>query len=109
MSAPTRDSALVGVEESSAAGEVEVELDGTTRTVSWPPGNKLLDVLLDAGIDTPYSCWEGACSACACMLVEGEVALDRNEVLEQCDLDDGLILACRAKPVTERVKVTYDA
>lgn len=59
MSAPTRDSALVRVEESSAAGEVEVELDGTTRTVSWPPGNKLLEVLLDAGIDAPHSCWEG--------------------------------------------------
>lgn len=43
------------------------------------------------------------------MLVEGEVALDRNEVLDQRDLDDGLILACRAKPVTERVKVAYDA
>lgn len=87
---------------------VEVELDGKTRTVDWPVGRKLLDALLEAGLDAPFSCREGACSACACVLREGEVTMERNEVLDSQDLADGLILACQALPVSERLKVTYD-
>ncbi|GGK84451.1 3-ketosteroid-9-alpha-hydroxylase reductase subunit [Planomonospora parontospora subsp. parontospora] len=93
----------------AAEVEVEVELDGRTRTVAWPRGARLLDVLLDAGLDAPYSCREGSCSACACVLVEGEVEMERNQVLDDRDLADGLILACQAVPVSERLKVTYDA
>ncbi|MFC7886258.1 2Fe-2S iron-sulfur cluster-binding protein [Streptomyces sp. NPDC057376] len=86
----------------------EVELDGVTRTVDWPRGKPLLDVLLAAGLDAPYSCREGACSACACVLTEGEVVMERNEVLDAQDIADGLVLACQARPVSDRLKVTYD-
>ncbi len=88
---------------------VEVTLDGATRSVAWPQGNRLLDALLAAGIDAPFSCREGACSACACVLLEGEVDLERNEVLDAADLADGLILACQARPRSDRLTVTYDA
>ncbi|MGC9439959.1 2Fe-2S iron-sulfur cluster-binding protein [Streptomyces sp. WG5] len=97
--------------EPDTAGPVstaEVELDGVRRTVDWPRGEPLLDVLLQAGLDAPYSCREGACSACACVLVEGEVVMERNEVLDAQDLADGLVLACQARPVSDRLKVTYD-
>ncbi|WP_406407209.1 ferredoxin--NADP reductase [Streptomyces halstedii] len=86
----------------------EVELDGESRTVGWPRDAPLLDALLAAGVDAPYSCREGACSACACVLTEGEVAMERNEVLDAQDLAEGLILACQARPLSERLKVTYD-
>ncbi|GAA3158853.1 ferredoxin--NADP reductase [Planomonospora alba] len=91
------------------AGEVEVELYGEVRTLPWPRGRRLLDVLLEAGLDAPFSCREGSCSACACVLLEGEVTLAANQVLDARDLADGLILGCQAIPVSERVKVTYDA
>ncbi|MFE7711239.1 2Fe-2S iron-sulfur cluster-binding protein [Streptomyces sp. NPDC057486] len=90
------------------SGTVEVELDARTTTVPWPQGSKLLDVLLAAGLDAPFSCREGSCSACACVLTEGEVVMERNEVLDEQDLADGLILSCQALPVSERIKVTYD-
>ena len=93
---------------SGPASEVEVTLDGDTTTLAWPQPARLLDVLLAAGLDAPYSCREGACSACACVLVDGEVQLEHNEVLDQTDLGDGLILACQAVPLSERLKVTYD-
>lgn len=90
------------------AAEVEVEMDGETRTVPWPRSEKLLDALLRAGVDAPFSCREGNCSACACVALEGEVTLDANSVLDEQDLADGLILACQARPVTGRLKITYD-
>ncbi len=85
-----------------------VELDGQTHTVSWPRKAKLLDVLLDAGLDAPFSCREGHCGACATTLRNGKVSMEVNDVLEQQDLDDGLILACQAHPETDSVEVTYD-
>jgi 3-ketosteroid 9alpha-monooxygenase subunit B len=85
-----------------------VELDGKTHTVSWPRKAKLLDVLLDAGLDAPFSCREGHCGACATTLRNGKVSMEVNDVLEQQDLDDGLILACQAHPETDSVEVTYD-
>jgi 3-ketosteroid 9alpha-monooxygenase subunit B len=68
-----------------------VHLDGQTHTVSWPRGEKLLDVLLDKGIEAPYSCREGHCGACATTVVSGEVEMETNDVLEPDDLADGLI------------------
>ncbi|GAA1776026.1 ferredoxin--NADP reductase [Actinomadura chokoriensis] len=95
-------------EDTGDAGEVEVEMDGETRTVPWPKSDRLLDALLRAGVDAPFSCREGNCSACACIRLEGEVTLDANTVLDEQDLADGLILACQARPVTDRLKITYD-
>lgn len=85
-----------------------VHLDGQTYTVSWPRGEKLLDVLLEKGIEAPYSCREGHCGACATTVVDGEVEMETNDVLESDDLDEGLILACQSHPVTDEVEVTYD-
>ncbi|GAA5050572.1 3-ketosteroid 9alpha-monooxygenase subunit B [Thermocatellispora tengchongensis] len=96
------------LDDSGPVSTVEVELDGEKRTLAWPRANKLLDVLLEAGMEAPYSCREGSCSACACTLLEGEVTLERNTVLDRQDLADGLILSCQALPLTERVRVTYD-
>jgi 3-ketosteroid 9alpha-monooxygenase subunit B len=108
---PFADTPVVEVEDDDArpAAQVEVELDGETSTVAWPRRTKLLDALRNAGLDAPFSCREGNCSACACVLLEGEVTMERNEVLDAQDLADGLVLACQALPVSERFKVAYEA
>ena len=85
-----------------------VHLDGQTHTVAWPRSEKLLDVLLNAGLEAPYSCREGHCGACATTVLNGAVQMETNDVLETDDLADGLILACQSHPVTDEVEVTYD-
>jgi 3-ketosteroid 9alpha-monooxygenase subunit B len=97
-----------GAADAADAAELEVELDGETRTLPWARGRSLLDVLLAAGLDAPYSCREGACSACACVVREGEVRMAVNQVLDDDDLADGIVLGCQALPVSERVRVSYD-
>ena len=87
---------------------VTVHLDGQTHTVTWARGEKLLDVLLAAGIEAPHSCREGHCGACTATCLSGEVQMEINEVLEPDDLADGLILACQARPVSDSVEVSYD-
>jgi 3-ketosteroid 9alpha-monooxygenase subunit B len=96
------------VDDGGPTATVHVELDGESFEVAWPVQSHLLDVLLAKGLDAPYSCREGNCSACACRLVEGEVEMVDNQVLEQEDLDEGWILACQSLPKTGVVKVSYD-
>ncbi len=81
--------------------------DGAAKRLPWPAGVRMLDVLIDAGLDAPYSCRQGICGACACQLTGGEVEMAHNEVLEQADLDEGYILACQAVPLTPDVSITY--
>jgi 3-ketosteroid 9alpha-monooxygenase subunit B len=87
---------------------VEVSIDGRTHELAWPHTRPLLDVLLDAGVAAPYSCREGACSACACVVLQGEVKMRRNDVLEPQDIADGIVLGCQALPISDHVRVTYD-
>jgi 3-ketosteroid 9alpha-monooxygenase subunit B len=89
------------------AATLQVSLDGTTRDVPWPAGTRMLDVLIDEGLDAPYSCREGICGACACQLTGGEVEMAHNEVLEAEDLAEGYILACQAVALTPEVSITY--
>ncbi|MEO8816423.1 MAG: ferredoxin--NADP reductase [Mycobacterium sp.] len=91
-----------------APATVTVELDGTTQSLAWPRHVKLLDLLLDKGLDVPFSCREGHCGACACVLKKGKVSMEVNDVLEPQDLEEGLILACQSHPETDSVEVTYD-
>jgi 3-ketosteroid 9alpha-monooxygenase subunit B len=86
---------------------LEVELDGVTHDFAWPTQTKLLDFLLEQGLKAPFSCRQGACSACACIVSEGEVRMVTNEILEQDDLDEGFVLACQSLPVSDTVKIRY--
>ncbi len=73
----------------------------------WPTQTKLLDFLLEQGLDAPFSCRQGACSACACILNSGEVKMIKNEILDQSDLDEGYVLACQSLPITDSVAIRY--
>ncbi|EKF22155.1 3-ketosteroid-9-alpha-hydroxylase reductase subunit [Mycolicibacterium hassiacum DSM 44199] len=85
-----------------------VTLDGVRHELTWPRSAKLLDVLLDQGIEAPFSCREGHCGACAVVMKSGQVEMEVNDVLEPSDIEEGLILGCQAKPLSDSVEVTYD-
>ena len=90
------------------AATLEVVLDGERSSLDWPAGKRMLDVMLDAGLDAPFSCREGICGACACQLTDGKVEMASNEVLEDADIADGLILACQSVALTPEVGVSYE-
>ncbi|WP_460124411.1 2Fe-2S iron-sulfur cluster-binding protein [Pseudomonas sp. S2_C03] len=88
--------------------ELSAQLDGENHVVAWNPEVDLLDALLAAGIGAPFSCREGRCSACMCRVAEGEVSMRSNEVLGADDLAEGWVLACQARPVSDKVVVSFD-
>ena len=88
---------------------VEVELDGQEYSFDdWQGDKVLLEYLEEKGLDAPFSCREGQCSACACVMLEGDVRLQHNEVLDAEDLADGIRLTCQALPLTELLKISYN-
>jgi 3-ketosteroid 9alpha-monooxygenase subunit B len=99
--------AVAVVRDGAPAATLSVTLDGATTRLPWAPGTRMLDVLIEAGLDAPYSCRQGICGACACQLTGGEVEMAHNEVLEAADLADGYILACQAVALTSQVSITY--
>jgi len=94
-------------QEATVDATLEVEIDGQTHRLPWPAGKRLLDVVIEAGLNPPFSCRQGHCGSCALRLLGGEVDMVHNEVLEQEDFDEGYILACQAVARTETVSVTY--
>jgi ferredoxin len=86
---------------------VDVELDGQRHRLRWPNGQTLVDTLLDAGIAVPHSCREGRCGSCVATVVTGHVDMASCEVLDEADLEDGLILACQARAAGADVHVEF--
>ncbi|RMI30973.1 ferredoxin--NADP reductase [Nocardia stercoris] len=97
----------VTAEEAADAATVEVELDGEVHTMSWPRSRTLVDIMLDKGLDVPYSCQEGECGSCACTVLSGKVEMDHCEILDEQDIANGYILGCQAHPVTDEVKIQF--
>jgi len=92
----------------SVAATLAVQIDDKVHTLDWPAGRRMLDVMIDAGLDAAYSCREGVCGACACRLIGGDVEMAHNEVLEDQDLADGYVLACQSVALSAEVSVSYD-
>ncbi|MFC9965010.1 2Fe-2S iron-sulfur cluster-binding protein [Nocardia ignorata] len=99
--------AEVSEEEAADAATVEVELDGQVHELSWPRKQTLVDIMLDKGLDVPYSCQEGECGSCACTVLEGKVEMENSEILDPEDIENGYILGCQARPVTDHLKIQF--
>ncbi len=67
------------------------------------PGNTLLRAALDAGINLPYGCRNGACGACKGRIVSGQV--DRGDysegALSDAEVTRGYALFCCARPLSD--------
>lgn len=83
--------------EGSTAFDVTARRTGMTLTVA--ADQTLLQALLDAGIDLPYSCESGFCGTCVTPLIDGEA--DHRDVFltaeEKCANDRITVCCSRAK------------
>jgi len=58
-------------EQPAVEGGFTVELRRSKRVITVPSGKTILDAVLDAGVDAPYSCMEGVCATCETRVLEG--------------------------------------
>ena len=61
----------------------------------------LLDSLRDQGVDLPYGCKYGGCITCAAKLTGGQVDQRRQVALNNRQIDNGYVILCVARPISD--------
>lgn len=79
----------------STAGGYTVVLARSGRELEVRAGHTIIDTMMMAGIDTPYSCLEGVCGTCETRVLEGEPD-HRDLVLSRAERDSNrtMIICC---------------
>ena len=95
---------VAGAEELKAR-EVTIRYDGQEYKVMVLPNKAILETALDQGIDLPYSCQSGLCTACRGKALSGKVKLDEEEGLSKSERDEGYVLTCVGHPLTDDVVI----
>ncbi|SIT46407.1 Oxidoreductase FAD-binding domain protein [Paraburkholderia ribeironis] len=109
------DSGDSGDERAEAAGfepaptEVEIEtrfkvsFTKSNREIECGSGQHVLDAAKKAGVRLPASCTQGMCGTCKVKLVSGEVAMKHAGGIRQREIDQGMVLLCCSKPLSDLV------
>ena len=88
--------------------QLTVQLDGKAHALRMFAHERVLDVALAAGLDLPYSCKGGVCCTCRAKVLEGQVAMEKNFTLEDWEVKKGFVLSCQARPLGNRLSISYD-
>jgi len=83
-------------------------INGETVEVAAKVGQSILETLLEAGAQPPYSCMDGSCMACMGKITEGRVYQEDPGILSDDNIANCEALTCQAKPLSRIVKVSYD-
>lgn len=87
---------------------LSVTLDGVVHDLVMDQKSLVLDAVLRAKIDAPYSCQGGVCSTCIARVTEGKAQMVKNQILTPGEIAEGLILTCQAHPTSPDLKIDYD-
>lgn len=104
---PFADVVIEAVPDDGQTADAEISIDGVVHQLRWPVGRNLVDTMITAGIEVPYSCREGNCGSCAATVTSGQVDLGNAAILEEEDIADGLFLACQACPLSDSVTIEF--
>lgn len=90
------------------SSEITIILDEEETTFLMSQKKIILNAALDKDLDAPYSCQGGICSSCLARVTEGKVIMDKNEILTDSEIEEGLILTCQAHPTTPKITIDFD-
>jgi ring-1,2-phenylacetyl-CoA epoxidase subunit PaaE len=84
---------------------VTIRYDGNEYKIMVDHNRTILETALDQGIDLPYSCQSGLCTACRGKALSGQVKLDEEEGLSKSERAEGYVLTCVGHPMTDDVVI----
>ena len=90
--------------------QLTVTLGGRISKCEMRPDDaSVLDAVLRARPDAPYSCTAGACGTCRAKVTSGAAQMTHDFALEDAEKDAGFILTCQSLPTTDTVALDFDA
>jgi ring-1,2-phenylacetyl-CoA epoxidase subunit PaaE len=101
---PKKEEASNSTSEKKAR-EVTIRYDGNEYKIMVDHNRTILETALDKGIDLPYSCQSGLCTACRGKALSGQVKLDEEEGLSKSERAEGYVLTCVGHPMTDDVVI----
>lgn len=81
----------------------KVEFKKSGRTVECGADGFVLAAAKAAGMRLPSSCTKGLCGTCKSRLVSGQVEMKHQGGIRQREIDQGMVLLCCSKPLTDLV------
>lgn len=87
----------------TAAPIFRVELAKSQRTIDCGADRNILAAARTAGLRLPSSCGRGLCGTCKSKLVSGSVDMKHAGGIRQREIDQGMILLCCSKPLSDLV------
>jgi ring-1,2-phenylacetyl-CoA epoxidase subunit PaaE len=102
------DEALAGINHGILSRDVTIVLDGEEELVTVDPSKTILEAGLASGLNMPYSCQSGLCTACRGKLVSGQVKMDEDAGLSEKELAAGYVLCCVSRPLTDDIKINIE-
>ena len=85
--------------------QVKIILDEKEHKVEVVSKKTILEAGLDMGLDMPFSCQSGLCTACRGKLLTGKVHMEESDGLSEEDLENGYVLCCVSHPLTDDVTI----
>jgi ring-1,2-phenylacetyl-CoA epoxidase subunit PaaE len=80
---------------------VRVSKGGHEHGIQVEPGQSILEAALAAGIDMPFSCAMGGCGACRVRRIAGELQMEEPNCLSRSEREQGYVLTCVGRPLTQ--------
>ncbi|MDR5784250.1 hybrid-cluster NAD(P)-dependent oxidoreductase [Caballeronia sp. LZ065] len=81
----------------------KVNFAKSRRDIECGSNEHVLDAAKKAGVRLPSSCTQGMCGTCKVKLVSGEVSMKHAGGIRQREIDQGMVLLCCSKPLSDLV------
>ena len=105
----TASDGKVEVSSSVSGAQLKAKLNGKEVELVVPAGKTVLDTLLEAGHEAPYSCTSGACSTCMAKVTKGSVEMEACFALDDEEVEQGYVLTCQSHPTSDVVEIDFEA
>ncbi|RFA29211.1 oxidoreductase [Alkalilimnicola ehrlichii] len=88
--------------------KVSLQMNGQEFSFQVLPEQTILEAALANGVEPPFSCRSGFCTACVCKKLAGEVAMEEGHGLSKSELQMGQALMCVGRPLTDEVRLQIE-
>jgi ring-1,2-phenylacetyl-CoA epoxidase subunit PaaE len=87
---------------------VRLELHGEQFEFVVAPGQTLLEAALASGLQLPFSCRSGFCTACMCTRLSGEIQMREEHGLSAAEVKQGHALMCIGYPISDELRLRIE-